>query len=214
MFSRFRRRKPPTEGRNSWLQAQRNARLFAAVAIAEACGIVFVCVWYVTHPVIKEVPRYVEFTTGGNNFVRVLPANGTVSDNEALVSADMRRYIVARELVNKTDEADRYATVKFMSSNTLFQKFREVAGRKDSPLYQDGLKRNIIIGIDTPIAEGVHQVEFVTEDTIDGRGEPPRRTSWQATIGYEYAVQEIPRNESWRNPRGINVIEYTIRRRS
>lgn len=204
----------PDAGRISWLQCQRNNRILAAVAVALTGGLIWSVVWHSTHPITKEVVRYVEFQTGGNNFVNVPAAGGTVKNNDLLLSVDVRRYVMSRELITKTDEATRYAVVKQMSSSQVFQRFRDVYGRKDSVLYRDGLKRNVIIKQDSRIADGVHQVEFITEDTIEGQVAPPVRTAWIATMAYDYAPVSTSRDDALLNPRGMNITEYSIRKRS
>lgn len=208
---------PPREadaGRIPWIQCQRNNRLLAFVVVLLLAALIWSVVWHATHPITREVVRYVEFQTGGNNFVVVPAAGGTVKNNDLLLSVDVRRYVMSRELITKTDEAQRYAVVKQMSSPQVFQKFRDVYGRKDSMLYRDGLKRNVIILQDSPIAEGVHQIEYVTEDTIEGQIMPPVRTTWTATMAYEYAEVSTKRDEALLNARGMNITEYTIRKRS
>lgn len=204
----------PYGGRISWLQSQRNNRLLSFVVVVLLIALVWSVVWHETHPITREVVRYVEFQTGGNNFVVVPAAGGTVKNSDLLLSVDVRRYIMSRELISKTDEATRYAVVKQMSSPQVFQRFRDVYGRKDSMLYRDGLKRNVIIKQDSRITEGVHQVEYITEDTIEGQVAPPVRTAWIATMAFEYVDASTSRDDALLNPRGMNITEYTIRKRS
>lgn len=206
---------PPEDGgRLSWMQCQRNNRLLAFLLVVLLICLIWSVVWHETHPVTKEVVRYVEFQTGGNNFVTVPAAGGAVKNSDLLLSVDVRRYVMSRELISKTDEPARYSVVREMSAAPVFQKFRDVYGRKDAALYRDGLKRNVIVQQDSPIAEGVHQIEYITEDTIDGQVAPPVRTAWVATMAYEYIDLKTTRDKALLNPRGMNITEYTIRKRS
>ncbi len=222
MFKWLRKQKPAPDDPPSlpWLTCQRAAGVLAWVVVGQTAGIIGLAAWHQTHPVTKEVPYYVEFSTGGNNFVRVTPAGEAVQGNQTLLSSVIRSYVIKREPITKTDEGGpegRYAYVEAQSTDQVFKTFKEMYGGKDSLYYKPGFKREVIITRDSPIGPwggGVHQVEFRTIDTIEGSGMEPIKNEWVATMNYEFRPREVPADDKLLNPTGLFVTEYTVSRRS
>lgn len=205
-----------------WIQCGRLVRALTWVTIIQLLVIVGLGASLTTLFPLKEIEtRYVEFQTGGNNFVKVVAAGAEMQANEALQSVQAREYVMNRELVDKITESMRYEKVLATSSDKVGQAFQRVYGNPETGLYyRRGFKRQIVITLDTALAPGVHQVEFLAYDTQDGQ--PTKKddkgkaipSEWVATIAYSYEDQRVKHEGAVLNPTGWFVTEYALAKRS
>lgn len=204
-----------------WIKCGQMVRTLSWLLVVSWVVIVALAVALTTVFPLKTVKtRYVEFESGGNNFVRILPAGQDIRANSALLSVTLRRYVVDRETVDKITEPHRYTVVHAMSNDSVWERFKTVYGNPQTGLYyRKGFKRSIVIVQDSDLGAGVHQVEFLTYDTQDGR---PIRTNkagkpvpgdWIATIAYEYDEQAVDYKDRLLNPTGLIVTQYSLARR-
>lgn len=198
-----------------WLQAMKTNRLLSGIVVFQllviaALGFSISALF----PLKEIVPVIVEFQSGGNNFVVLAKAGEELSANLGVITREIRQYVVYRERVDKVTESDiRYPFVFGLSSPEVANTFKEVYGNTESGLFfKKGFKRDVVIKRDTPLARGIHQVSFITIDTIDGK-EGEIKNEWVATIGYKFEEQEVSFEEKLLNPLGMVIEEYTLSRR-
>lgn len=208
----------PDNPRAPWQVAIELARLSAVMSIIFVGVIVFLVIWHQTNPIVEKELFYVEFQTGANNVVRVVRAGKDVSSNEAIISMEARRYVMAREPVDGLGEyqADRYATVRQMSCEKVWNGFKQQYGGKDGVLSRKEFRREVKIEGDTRLADGAHMVEFKTRDWLDGvtsREEAPWK-AWTVALAYSFEAQKVRYNDIGLNGTGFTVCEYNISRSS
>lgn len=198
-----------------WLTALKvNQRLIVALIASSVVNVVLAVCIASMFPLKKIEPVFVEFQSGLNNFVRINAPGEEMRASQTLISYFLRLYIHDRETVDKTTETEiRYPRVMALSGAEVGANFRRVYGDKNTGLFfRPGFKRSLLISRDTSLGPGIHQVEFVTVDSVDGKpGEA--RTEWVATIGYEFSTQEVSFDDRLINPLGLFVSEYSLTRR-
>lgn len=198
-----------------WLQAIKVTKLLTIIVVIQLIVIIGLGIAFSTvFPLKEKIPIVVEFQSGGNNFVIVAKAGEDLRNNKALVSRELRYYIISRETIDRmTEETIRYPRVMAMSSSDVKKEFKDVYGNKEKALYfKEGAKRKIIINRDASLAPGIHQVDFTTIDTITGR-EGETRRQWVATIKYEFSDQKVLYNEQTINPLGLFITGYDLSNR-
>lgn len=198
----------------SFQQALRNNRLLTHLLLG-LLGVVIVLVIGIVSlfPLKSKEFHLYEFSSAGNNFIRITKAGEEIRNRPLLIAYFLRAYVQAREPLNKVDEAERYEALRAMSSDKVFAAFRSAYGNKSSPLYKESFKRSIEIVRDSAIDAGIHQIEFKTKDSTDGiKGENTQE--WVANIAYTFDAQAVSFNERFLNPIGMVITEYTLSSRS
>jgi len=204
-----------------WQQAIRNNRLLTIVVTVEsACIVILGIAIAIMLPLKEKIPVYVEFSSGGNNFVRVSKAGEELQSNLLLLSFFLRKYVIDRETIDKTTESVRYARIAAQSSKEIAKQFQDIYGDKNKGLYYKiGFKRSVRIIRDDALVfgkkvlgrdGGIHQIEIETADTMDNF-KSVKKTEWVVTLKYVFSAQkDIVFEERFQNPLGIVVMEYTI----
>jgi type IV secretory pathway component VirB8 len=202
--------------RAPWLVAIELNRLLAVMLVFSFGLIAFLVVWHQMNPVTKEVPVYIEFQTGANNFVVLHRAGGDLDSLAGQIAREARRYVALREPIDKASEGERYPQVMLLSSDKVKQAFKTQYGGKDGLYLREGFKREVRILRDARLAEGVHQVEFQTRDWTEGITHQDKApwVSWVATMAYKFDTQKIRRDDVVINPLGWQTMEYTVTKRS
>ena len=126
-----------------------------------------------------------------------------------------------REVVDKMTESQRYEKVLATSSDEVAKNFQRIYGNPDTGLfYKPGFKRSIVITLDTQLAPGVRQVEFLAYDSTNGvpakknnKGEPVP-SEWVATLAYAYSDQRVTYDDAVMNPTGFFITDYALAKRS
>lgn len=202
--------------RAPWIMAIELARLMFVLVLFLVLVAVFLLFWHVTHPIVVKEPLYVEFQSGGNNFVRIAAAGEDVTNNQALISMEMRRYVSAREPVDGMSDytADKYATVHYMSCDPVWNAFKNKYGGENGILARKEFRRDVRIISDSRLADGAHQVVFQTRDWLYGvtdRDSAPWQT-WTASLGYSFDTSKRRFDDVGMNPTGIQICEYNLAR--
>ncbi len=194
-----------------WLQAIRNNKILMIIAISEAvCIVLLVLAIIIMMPLKEKIPVYVEFSSSGNNFVKIAKANEDITSNEILKSYLLCKYVIDRETVDRITEQKRYQNIAASSSSKLYEQFKSVYGDEKTGLYyKEGFKRAVMIIRDYSLAFGVHRVEIQTTDTDQYSN--VKISKWIINIKYKFADQEnIKYDDRFFNPLGLLVTEYTI----
>jgi type IV secretory pathway component VirB8 len=198
----------------SYLQALKNNHLLVRVVLGLSVVVVALVIAVISlFPLkTKEFVLY-EFVNGSNNMVRVIRANQEIKSKPLLIGYFLRHYVQTREPINQVDERNRYAKVRAMSADSVFNVFRNTYGSKESPLFRNGFQRSVEITRDAAIEDGIHQVEFRTRDKIEGQqGETVME--WVANIAYEFSDRDASYDERYFNPLGMVITKYALASRS
>lgn len=157
----------------------------------------------------KEVVL-VQLDPATNNRYLLAKADEALQAIPNLISTILRTYVVDREKINQVDEAIRYTRVQAMSTEGVFKAFMEIYSNKEtSPLYQEGLKRDIQITNDRSLADGIHQIEFTRIDTQE-KTHAQVTTKWVAQMSYGFADRKGTIEDKILNPIGIFVTKYSL----
>lgn len=155
----------------------------------------------------------VQLDPATNNRYLLAKADEALQSIPNLISTILRTYVVDREKINQVDEALRYVRVQAMSNEYVFKAFTDIYSNKESsPLYQEGLKRDIQITNDRSLAEGIHQVEFTRIDTQE-KTHAQVTTKWVAQMTYGFADRKGSIEDKLLNPLGIFVVQYSLTKR-
>lgn len=195
-----------------WLTAQKAARVLGWVVVAQTLVIAGLAIWHQLNPVTIKEPVYIEFQSSGNTVATIDRVPDSMARSGLVIGAETRRYVVDRETVDRTTETDRYPRIFAMSDSALAKQFREIYGGPVSLFKRDGFKRAVRVVRDSPLGEGIHQVEIVTSDT-ERPGFAPVVQEWIVTMTYEFRAEAKSYEQGLLNPLGFTVLEYTISKR-
>ena len=204
-----------------WATSTKLARMMGVVVIIEAIAIVaLVVVIAFMVPLKEKIPIFYEFKEPGQNFVRIDKAGKDLTTNGQLIRMFLRRYVMDRETVDKqTETSIRYPRVFAMSSNAVATNFKKVYGNPETGLFfKKGFKRSVHIQRDSYLDTGLHQIEFETVDTLEGKpgqahNQMVKKTEWVSIITYDFLEQDVNFEDSLLNPLGLGIVEYTITKR-
>lgn len=195
-----------------WLTAMKAAKVLAWFAVAEFVVIVFLIVWHQLNPVKVMEPIYVHFTSEANMIAKIERVSDAIARRSVVIGAEARRFVMDRETVDKTTEAERYPRIFEMSDAALAKAFREAYGGTESLFKREGFKRQVRVLSDSALGDGIHQVEIETTDT-DKNNPTPLVQEWIVTMTYEFRDEKKSYERGLLNPLGFVVTEYTISKR-
>lgn len=192
--------------RNSWATVAICSLVLAGLSI-----IAFVSVF----PLKETIPFVVmvDKTTGdAEKIVQVRPMS--ISEQEAIVQANLVSYVVDRETYDVTDNEDRILFVLRRSTATAESSLRQIwnSNYQEYPpaLYGDDIRILTTIKSVTVLEGGdVARVRFTK--TRERVGEPNVERSFVATVGFKFESR-TERNLQlvWENPVGFSVNSYRI----
>lgn len=195
------------------LRRQRNWG-WAVGGLGMAIGLASVVVLAVTIP-LKEIQPYVvmvDRATGeSEQVVSVRPTN--LADQQAVLEAELVRYVTARETYDPNDNPQRIPLVDAMSEDQAQSSLRAIwnSGSDNYP--------PAMYGSDTVITTRVRSVSILDEDTaqvrfvrrLEAPGANPIERDFVAVVGYEFNPRtERTLDQVWRNPLGFTVESYRI----
>jgi len=196
-----------------------NERLFKIIIGLIVLLIAAIIPYYFLFPLKETNIEFVEFKSGTNNFVTVAKAGREFTNKQLLISMFLRRYVVDREVVDKTTESIRYARVLAFSGDRVATNFQRTHGGKGALVFRDNFKRMITIKRDGALDYGLHQIEFITEDTEDDKQDltdiekKPVTQEWTVSIEYKFEAQNVSYNKANLNPLGLKIVQYSLSRR-
>ena len=164
---------------------------------------------------LKEVRPYVvmvDRTTGeAEQVVSVRPTS--LSDQEAVLEAELVRYVTNRETYDPTDNAERIPLVDTMSEGQAQASLRALWNKR-AENYPPNLYAR-----DTAISTRVRSISVLDDDTAQVRfvrrreseGLDPVERDFVATVGFAFEPR-VERNldQVWRNPLGFTVTGYRV----
>nr|AKN36613.1 hypothetical protein [Vibrio splendidus]AKN40558.1 hypothetical protein [Enterovibrio norvegicus] len=163
----------------------------------------------------KEIPVFLQVIDGDRQVVRIERSDGlmTIKQSTIIKSSAFRNYVLDREIVNHSDERDRFERVKMMSSNEVFELFSRNISPTTNPSSCFGdkrCKREVELKNDYQVksAKNVWRVEFIVKDTFKGKPLKPQLVS--ATIQYTVNDSRIEYKDRYLNLSGIEIVSYQI----
>jgi type IV secretion system protein VirB8 len=202
----------------SWADGQartsaREARIAWRVAAAAAAVALLLGITLLLLVPLKSVEPYVltvDRQTGAVEPVTSLKS-GTLTQNEALIQAQLAGYVIARETFDATDLAEQYHRVQIESSPAVRQAYvaQMAASNPSSPL--NTLNRGDTVSIKirsvSLIADGAAIVRYTATRTPIG-GASGQSSNYVAAISFGFSGRPLRQDDRFANPLGFEVTRY------
>jgi type IV secretion system protein VirB8 len=162
---------------------------------------------------LKSVQPYVltvDRNTGAVEAATTLQ-NGKLSQNDAVIQAQLAGYVVARETFDATDLAQQYRRVQIMSAPPVARAYvgQMAATNPESPL--NTLNRGDTVSIRvrsvSQISDGAAIVRFTATRTPVGSSAGPE-TNYVAAISFGFNGRPLRAADRFDNPLGFQVTRY------
>ena len=202
----------------SWADSQADAvarqTRFAWIVAGVASGIALLLAITVMLlvPLKTSVPYVmtVDRQTGAIEMATSL-ADGKLTQNEAVIQAQLAAYVIARETFDATDLAAKYREVQLTSSPGVAATYvaQMQASNDQSPLrtLSPGETVQVTISSVSLTTPGTALVRFLTERRLAaGRAGPER--SYVAAISYGFSGRPLRAGDRFVNPLGFQVTRY------
>lgn len=137
--------------------------------------------------------------------------NGQLTQNEAVIQAQLAGYVIARETFDATDLAQQYRRVQVMSSPAVRSAYvsQMAPSNPSSPLKT--LNRGDTVSIDirsvSLIADGAGLVRYTATRTAEGAG-TGQSTNHVAAISFGFSGRPLRQADRYDNPLGFQVTRY------
>lgn len=178
----------------------------AAVALLLALALVLLVPLKTVQPYVLTVDR----NTGAVEAATTLQ-NGRLSQNDAVIQAQLAGYVVARETFDATDLAQQYRRVQIMSAPPVARAYvgQMAATNPDSPL--NTLNRGDTVSIRvrsvSQISDGAALVRFTATRTPVGSS-TGQDTNFVAAISFGFNGRPLRAADRFDNPLGFQVTRY------
>ena len=164
---------------------------------------------------LKEIRPYVvmvDRTTGESEQV-VSTRPTSLSDQEAVLEAELVRYVTNRETYDPSDNSERIPLVNAMSVGQAQESLRAVwnSGSENYPPERYGRDVRITVRIRSisVLGDNTAQVRFVRR--LERPGQNPVQRDFVATVGFEFRPRtERNLDQVWSNPLGFTVTSYRV----
>ena len=137
--------------------------------------------------------------------------SGRLSQNEAVIQAQLAGYVIARETFDSTDLANQYRRVQLMSSRPVAQAYvgQMAAANPDSPLrtLSQGDTVSIRIRSVSLINDGAALVRFSATRTGAGGGNG-QASNFVSAISFGFSGKPLRQSDRYDNPLGFQVTRY------
>jgi type IV secretion system protein VirB8 len=137
--------------------------------------------------------------------------NGRLTQNEAVIQAQLAGYVVARETFDATDLAQQYRRVQIMSSRPVATAYvaQMAATNPASPLRTLGRGDTVTIRVRSVslIAENAGLVRFTAARSAIGAA-PTQEVNYVAAISFGFNGQALKASDRFENPLGFQVTRY------
>jgi type IV secretion system protein VirB8 len=191
----------------------REVRIAWRVAMAAGAVALLLAIALVLLVPLKSVQPYVLTVDRNTGAVEAATTvqNGRLSQNEAVMQAQLAGYVIARETFDATDLAEQYRRVQIMSAGPVARAYvaQMAANNPESPLntLNQGDTVSIKIRSVSLIADGAGIVRFTATRTPVGSatGQP---TNYVAAISFGFNGRPLRTADRYENPLGFQVTRY------
>ena len=164
---------------------------------------------------LKEIRPYVvmvDRSTGESEQV-VATRPTSLSDQEAVLEAELVRYVTNRETYDPSDNGERIPLVNAMSVGQAQESLRAVwnSGSDSYPPERYGREVRITVRIRSisVLGDNTAQVRFVRR--LERSGKNAIERDFVATVGFEFRPRtERNLQQVWENPLGFTVTSYRV----
>ncbi|MBA2635552.1 MAG: hypothetical protein H0U83_02495 [Sphingomonas sp.] len=193
--------------------SERQTRIAWRVAAAAGAVALLLAITLMLLVPLKSVEPYVltvDRQTGAVEAATSLQG-GSLTQNEAVIQAQLAGYVIARETFDSTDLAQQYRRVQVMSSPSVRSAYvaQMAASNPASPL--NSLNRGDIVSIDirsvSLIADGAALVRYTATRTAEGAG-TGQSSNHVAAISFGFSGRPLRQADRYDNPLGFQVTRY------
>ena len=184
--------------------------------IGGAVGLFSILGWMTVLP-LKTVEPYVfvvDKTTGETE--RVVAVDGmSLTDEQAIIQANLWSYVIDRETYDNYDNQERVERVLRMSDENALRDFRRIWAEENpqhpDEIYGANVRLRVVVRSVTVIDQRNNLAQVEVDFTRLQNGQPDRKATGVATIKYIYqpsintSIQDV-----WNNPLGFQVVEYRM----
>lgn len=186
--------------------AWRVAAAAAAIAVLLALALAFLLPLKTVQPYVLTVDRQ----TGAVESATTVQS-GRLSQNEAVIQAQLAGYVIARETFDATDLSEKYRRVQLMSSRPVAAAYvaQMAANNPESPLrtLNRGDTVSIRIRSVSLINDGAALVRYTAIRSALGGGTTPP-ANFVAAISFGFNGRPLRQSDRYDNPLGFQVTRY------
>jgi type IV secretion system protein VirB8 len=178
----------------------------SVIALLLALSLLFLVPLKTVQPYVLTVDRQ----TGAVESATTVQS-GRLSQNEAVIQAQLAGYVIARETFDATDLSEKYRRVQLMSARPVAAAYvaQMAAGNPDSPLrtLNRGDTVSIKIRSVSLINEGAALVRYTATRSAlgGGTGQP---ANFVAAISFGFNGRALRQSDRFDNPLGFQVTRY------
>lgn len=206
------------ENARSWAETQNGSVLrerkiaWIIAGIATAVSVILAITLLILLP-LKSVEPYVVTVDRQNGAVQVASGiePGKLMQNDAVIQAELARYVRARETFDSTDLARTYRQVQLMSSRDVASSYIRFMSAKNPASPLNALDRGdtltVTIKSVSLIAPGSAIVRFDVSRTAPG-GTVSAAGSYVSAISFGFSGRPLRAADRFDNPLGFQVIRY------
>ena len=182
-----------------WRRVAAGALALAALAVG---AVVALAPLKSTQPYVVLVDR----TTG--YMERVDRVDATVlTANEALIRADVVRFLQSHEVWDPTDFQERARFVRLSSTDGVYAHYLDTINRRAESLTLDDTREIHVKSVSLDPEESRAFVRFSTSTRVRGR---TRTAHWAASLAYRYTTTPPERDTAFVNPLGFQVTRLRV----
>lgn len=193
--------------------AARETRIAWRVAAGAAIIALLLALALVLLVPLKSVTPYVLTVDRQTGAVEaaITVESGRLSQNEAVIQAQLAGYVTARETFDSTDLANQYRRVQLMSSRPVAAAYvgQMAAANPDSPLrtLSQGDTVSIRVRSVSLINDGAALVRFSATRTGAGGGNG-QASNFVSAISFGFSGKPLRQSDRYDNPLGFQVTRY------
>lgn len=187
-------------------------RAWIAATIASAAALLALGALVLLLPLKEYAPYVVEVdkTTGHIETMRPL-ALGGAAPNEAVVEANLVRYVIARETYDPADLKQRYDEVLRLSSGDALADWRRLwtpdAPTNPAIAYGWGTRIKVTVKAVSLLKADTAAVRYMLTKTDDRTG-AATTSHWVAIVAFGFSERAMRVRERWDNPLGFEVSSF------
>lgn len=178
----------------------------SVIALLLALALMFALPLKTVQPYVLTVDRQ----TGAVEPAMTL-GDGRLTQNEAMVQAQLAGYVLARETFDATDLATQYRRVQIMSSRPVAQAYvaQMAANNPQSPLNTFGRGDTMAITIRSVslIGDGAGLVRYTATRSAPGAASG-QSTNFVSAISFGFNGRPLQQSDRFDNPLGFQVTRY------
>ncbi len=156
----------------------------------------------------KEVV-YIEMAKSEDIHFRIIPSPLNKENKQLLIRQQLRDYVYNRTQIDNITELYRFEKVIAMSTIDEHHRFKKEYDRINGESSFN--RRDVKIVTDAFLSANLHQVELETIDYFENK---TYKNYWTVHLTYEFRKQRVTISNETKNPLGLIVTNYIVRKKS